>query len=71
MSHFSESLKAVRTKSEKKQREAADYLGLSLRTYQYYEEGRSEPSIPRLIRLADFFQVSLDELVGREWRGKP
>jgi len=69
MSQFSESLKAVRTKSGKKQKEAADYLGLSLRTYQYYEEGRSEPSIPRLIKLADFFQVSMDELVGRDWIG--
>jgi len=71
MSQFSESLKAVRVKSGKKQRETAEYLGLNLRTYQYYEEGRSEPSIPVLMKLADFFQVGLDELVGREWGGKP
>jgi len=70
MSQFSESLKAVRARSGKKQREAAEYLGLNLRTYQYYEEGRSEPSIPVLIQLADFFQVSLDELAGREWGGQ-
>jgi len=69
MSQFSESLRAVRIKSGKKQKETADYLELSLRTYQYYEEGRSEPSVPRLIKLADFFQVSLDELVGRDWIG--
>ena len=70
MSQFSESLKDVRIKSGKKQKEAAEYLGSNLRTYQYYEEGRSEPSIPRLIKLADFFMVSLDELVGRDWIGR-
>lgn len=67
MSQFSVALKAAREKAGKKQREAAEYLGLNLRTYQYYEGARSEPSIPHLIMLADFFQISLDELVGREW----
>lgn len=69
MSQFSESLRDVRIKSGKKQRETAEYLGLNLRTYQYYEEGRSEPNISTLIKLADFFMVSLDELVGRDWIG--
>lgn len=67
MSQFSESLKAIRKKSGKKQREAAEYIGLNIRTYQYYEGGQSEPAISILVKLADFFQVSLDELVGREW----
>ena len=53
-------------KTRKKQREAAEYLGVNIRTYQYYEEGKNEPSIAILIQLADFFQVSLDELVGRK-----
>ena len=55
--------------SSKKQREVAEYLGINLRTYQNYEGGRSEPSIAQLIKLADFFMVSLDELVGRDWIG--
>ena len=71
MSKFSDSLKAIRIKSGKKQREAAEYLGFNIRTYQYYEEGRNEPSILILEKLADFFMVSLDELVGRDWGGKP
>ncbi len=45
MSQFSESLKAVRMKTKKKQREAAEYLGVNIMTYQYYEEGKNEPSI--------------------------
>ena len=69
MSQFSDSLKSIRKKSSKKQREVAEYLGINLRTYQNYEGGRSEPSIAQLIKLADFFMVSLDELVGRDWIG--
>ena len=70
MSKFSETLRSIRIKSGKKQREAAEYLGVNIRTYQYYEEGKNEPAIPVLEKLADFFGVSLDELVGREWSGR-
>ena len=70
MSKFSDSLKAIRIKSEKTQRDVSEYLGVNLRTYQYYEEGRSEPSIPALEKLADFFMVSLDELVNRDGTGR-
>ena len=70
MSKFSDSLKAIRVQSGKKQREAAEYLGINIRTYQYYEEGKNEPAIPVLEKLADFFMVSLDELVGRDWVGR-
>lgn len=69
MSKFSDSLKAVRKSSGKKQREVAEYLGVKIRTYQHYEGGRSEPSITQLIKMADYFMVSLDELVGRDWTG--
>lgn len=69
MSQFSKSLRDIRKKSGKKQREAAEYLGLNIRTYQYYEGGQSEPNISTLVKLADFFMVSLDELVGRDWIG--
>ena len=70
MSQFSKSLRDIRKKSGKKQREAAEYLGLNIRTYQYYEGGQNEPNISTLVKLADFFMVSLDELVGRDWGGR-
>ena len=69
MSQFSDSLKLIRKQSKKTQRETAEYLGIKIRTYQNYEGGQSEPNISSLIKLADFFMVSLDELVGRDWIG--
>ena len=38
---------------------------LSLRAYQYYERGQREPTASVLIALADYFDVSIDYLVGR------
>lgn len=65
MSKFSSRLKEIRAASGKKQREAAEYLGIQLRSYQAYEGGDREPDIDGLIALADFFDVSLDWLTGR------
>jgi len=65
MTDFFIRLKEVRTNSRMKQREVAEYLGINLRTYQGYETGRSEPSIKKLIALADYFDVTMDYLVGR------
>ena len=70
MGDFPNSLKQMRKNSSKKQREVADYLDVNIRTYQNYESGQLEPSITRLIQLANFFMVSLDELVGRDWIGE-
>ena len=47
------------------QKELADLLGISERGYRHYELGSREPDIEGLIALADFFDVSLDYLVGR------
>ena len=66
MSKFSVRLREIRMERGKTQAETAEYLGFKgLRGYQYYEEGKNEPSIARLIALADFFDVTLDYLMGR------
>ena len=44
----------------------ADYLGVRQTTYSKYELGRIEVQVEVLIKLADYYQVSLDYLVGRE-----
>ena len=56
----------VQLKNERKllQKDIASSVGLSLRAYQYYEKGQKEPTLSVLLRLADYFDVSLDYLVG-------
>ena len=65
MCEFHIRLKKIREESGKLQREAADAVGVQTRTYQLYEQGKNEPNIAKLIALADFFEVSLDYLMGR------
>lgn len=40
-------------------------LGVTERAYQHYELGTREPNMERLLALADYFDVSIDYLVGR------
>ena len=64
---FNERLKELRLQSALMQKEIAQLLGVSVRTFQHYEAGEREPNIDTLIQIADFFKVSLDELVGRDF----
>lgn len=41
----------------------AEELNVSVKTISHWETGYSEPSVAQLIQLAEFFEVSLDELV--------
>ena len=66
---FSEHLIWLRRERNVKQQEIAAGTGLSLRAYQYYERGQREPQLSALIALADFYELSLDELVCRERHG--
>jgi transcriptional regulator with XRE-family HTH domain len=45
--------------------EIARSTNISLRALKYYIAGEREPSMSKLISLADYFNVSLDYLVGR------
>lgn len=38
---------------------------MQLRSYQFYEEGKAEPSIKKILLLADFFDVTTDYLLGQ------
>ena len=58
-------LKELREGRRIYQRELAELLGMSFRGYQNYETGQSEPKLATLIALADYYQVSIDYLVGR------
>lgn len=65
MTNFSERIIHLKTERKLLQKDIAASVGLSLRAYQYYEKGQKEPTLSVLLRLADYFNVSLDYLVGR------
>lgn len=65
MEILGERLRKLRKDRKVLQQTMADELGVSLRSYQFYESGEYDPSLPNLIALADYFQVSIDYLVGR------
>ncbi|MEY8382319.1 helix-turn-helix transcriptional regulator [Christensenellaceae bacterium 44-20] len=62
---FSERLLELRKSRNLTQKDVYSAVGLSALGYQRYEYGQREPAFQKLIALADFFDVSLDYLVGR------
>ena len=73
LSHIIESgdcmnnLRVVRKSDPRKltQKDVADFLGADRSTYAKYETGDSEPNLDTLIRLSNFFGVSLEYLIGQ------
>lgn len=65
MSDFSERLRQLRKAKGATIEQMLELLDVKRRVYFYYESGEREPNIEKLITLADYFDVSLDELVGR------
>lgn len=48
------------------QKQLAQQLNITDKAYWSYERGRTEPDINTLIKIADYFDVSLDYLCGRQ-----
>lgn len=63
-------LKELRKTRKITQQEFAKNFGLPLRTYNAYENGEYEPNIETLIKLADYYNVSLDYLCDRPWNNQ-
>nr|DAL47596.1 MAG TPA_asm: Repressor protein CI [Caudoviricetes sp.] len=59
-------LRELRTKKGVYQKDVAKYLGVDRTTYVKYERGDSEPSIDIIKKLANYFDVTVDFLVGKE-----
>lgn len=62
---FAERLVELRKTNNLTQKQVYESVGISSMGYQRYEYGDREPAYKYLIALADFFDVSLDYLVGR------
>ena len=66
MKIFGKRLREVRKTKGLKQQELADILGISRKSYSYWENGKTEPSFESIVKLADLLDVSLDWLFGRD-----
>ena len=55
----------LREDHDKTQKQIAELLNLQLTVYQRYERGERELPLWAAIKLADYYRVSLDYLVGR------
>ena len=62
---FSERLVLLRKSNNLTQKQLAAKTGLSELAIQHYEAQRRKPAFDVLLALADYFNVSLDYLVGR------
>ena len=62
---FGEHLRKIRKSRHLTQKQLAMNMGTSEQGIQQYELGKRRPTYDMLIALADYFDVSLDYLVGR------
>ena len=58
-------IRSLREDRDLKQKDLAQVLHVSQNTYSQYETGIIELTAEKLILLADFYQVSVDYLLGR------
>lgn len=61
-----ERLRDLRKQKGLYQKDVAAYLGVDRTTYVKYEKGSSEPDTSTLTKLAEFFDVTVDYILGRE-----
>lgn len=59
-------LKELRKAKKLTQEDIAKILNVAKSTYCGYEKGTSEPTLDTLCKLADFYNVNLDYLIGRK-----
>lgn len=58
-------IRNLREDNDKTQKEIADYLHIKQTTYSKYELGKINIPVEMLEKLADYYNVSVDYLLGR------
>jgi transcriptional regulator with XRE-family HTH domain len=59
-------LKELRLLAGKTQNQVASAMGLTQTGYNGYEQGRRMPNIEMVVKLAEYFDVTVDELLGKK-----
>ncbi|MCI9144896.1 MAG: helix-turn-helix transcriptional regulator [Eubacterium sp.] len=62
---FYKRIRDLREDNDKTQQEIANYLGMKQPQYYRYETGSRDIPLDILIKLADFYGVSVDYILGR------
>lgn len=68
MFNYGEALKQQRESLQLSQVELAKKVGTSHQNINRWERGEVLPNIDFCVKLADFYGISLDELVGRDFK---
>ncbi|AVU91265.1 TPA: helix-turn-helix transcriptional regulator [Listeria monocytogenes] len=58
-------IRSIREDNDMTQQQMADLLNVSQNTYSQYETGKIEWTASTLIKIADYFDVSIDYLLDR------
>ena len=65
-SEFSKRLQTLRERQRKSRKVVSELCGLHPDAVRRYERAEAKPDMEALIALAEYFEVSIDYLVGRE-----
>lgn len=64
-------LKDLREDKDLRQEDVAEILGISQTVYSRYERGFQTIPVVHLLKLADYYQVSTDYILGRTNNSRP
>ncbi|MBB5179891.1 transcriptional regulator with XRE-family HTH domain [Planomicrobium koreense] len=67
MTKLAENLKTLRLQNKLTQQIVAGHLKITKAVYSKFEIGTTEPSLKLMMKTADLYNVSLDELAGRQF----
>lgn len=65
MEIFQKNIIELRKANKYTQKQVAEFLNITQPSYIRYENGKAEPSLENLVKLADLYDVSIDFLCGR------
>lgn len=66
MSAFSENLIKLRKENSVSQQKLATHVGVSQQCVSEWEKDKIEPTLTNIWKIADFFDISTDYLIGRK-----
>ena len=69
LSYYYQKIRDIREDKDLYQHQVSDLLGITRQQYQLYESGKREMPMHLFIKLADYYEVTIDYLVGRDKRG--